>query len=216
MTFSQLTPTPLTSAISRDWRASVPAFIAAGAALLLALLLIREYVWIGAVLAVVIGFAVDQWVIRLRHKWRIQDARRKPQRLPTPVPFDVDARVALLRSLFADRPFTSLVLFSFGSFVVLDAGERDAIGVAKHLVGEFGFPVAGTRTADTLTYKLPSGDYVVGGCHPSIFTFVPGEAMPGNTPPDRATMAAAMLGRDLRHLDAFALEVVRHDTAAAS
>jgi hypothetical protein len=216
MTLSQLTPTLLTSATSRDWRASVPAFIAGGIVLVLGLLITRDYLWVSVILAVAIGFAVDQWFIRLRHKWRIQDARRRPQRLPDPVPFDVDARVAMLRSLFADRPPISLVLFSFGSFVALDVGQPDVIGMAKQLIGQFGIPVAGTPTADTMTYKLPSGDFVIGGCHPSIFTFVPSDAIPSNMAPDRALMAAALLGRDLRHLDAFALEVVHADTAAAS
>lgn len=216
MTLSQLTPTPLTSAIRRDWRASAPALIVGSIAIVLSLLLIRDYLWIGVVLAVAIGLAVDQWFIRLRHKRRILNARRRPTRLPDPVPFDVDARLAVLRALFADRPSVSLVLFSFGSFVALDAGQPNAAETAKQLVGEFGFPVAGTPTADTLTYRLPSGDFVVGGCHPSIFTFVPGEAVSGNVPADRAAMAAAMLGRDLRHWDAFALRVVRGDAAAAS
>jgi hypothetical protein len=148
--------------------------------------------------------------------WRTADSRRRPETLPDPIPFDIDARVATLRSLFADRPAVTLVLFSFGSFVAEDANRPDTTGIAKQLVGEFGFPVAGTPTADTLTYTLPSGDFVVGGCHPSIFTFVPREAIPSEMAPPQAAMAAAMLGRDLRRLDAFALQVVHGDAAAAS
>jgi hypothetical protein len=218
VTLTELKPTSLTSVMDRDWRASLPAYVAAIPVIAAALFCPRPYNWLLIVVAVFTWVITDRWLISFRHSRRVKESRRPPEKLPDAPPYDPNERMSMLRALFADQDISSYVLFSYGTFVALSARADDPIAEAKSILDRHGHPIAGTPTADTLTYELPTGDFVIGGRHPSIFTFIPREAFRSDARESigssRAANAAAMYGRDLRDLDAFALDVVHSETAS--
>jgi hypothetical protein len=172
MLLSEIKPVPFLSALQRDWTVAVPGFSVSAVIFLPALVFAWPYLWAFAVFAIAAGIAADQGLALLRHRWRVQAATTLRAPLPDPPRFDVEARSGLWRSLLADRSFTSLVLFSFGTCVILGGHSDDAVGDAKRLLQQNGHPVAGTPSADVMIYALPSGDFVVGGHDPSVLTFV--------------------------------------------
>jgi hypothetical protein len=218
VTLSELKPTSLTSAIDRDWRASLPAHVVAIAILVAAFLCPRPYNWLLTALAALAWVITDRWLINFQYSRRVKESRRPPEKLAAAPPYDPRQRMITLRALFADRAINSYVLFSFGTFVTLSARSDDPIAEAKSILDRYGHPIAGTPAADTITYELPTGDFVVGGHHPSIFTFIPKEAFRMDVRESigsrRAANAAAIYGLDLRDLDSFALSVVHSETAS--
>ena len=214
MLLSELQPTQRMSVIQTDWRVAVPSFVVAAVIVFAGLLFAWSYLWAFVIAAVVAAFVTHQAWSRLRYSWRIRAARLPPKSLPDAPVFDVEARTLLWRSLFADRPIITLVLFSYGTCVVSTRRSGDPVGDARELLDRFGHPLAGTPSADMLIYPLPTGDFVIGGGHPDIYTLVPRDAFPDGLETGTRTSTAALLGRAIRDLDAFALNVVRSVTAS--
>jgi hypothetical protein len=173
VTLTELKPTSLTSVIDRDWRASLPAYVVAIAVIVPAIFCPRPYNWFLIAVAALAWVLTNRWLINFRHSRRVKESRRPPEKLPDAPPYDPNQRMSTLRALFADRAVSSYVLFSFGTFVTVSGRSDDPIAEAKSILDRYGHAIAGTPTADTLTYELLTGDFVVGGHHPSIFTFIP-------------------------------------------
>ena len=207
-TLSEIEPTPITSFLRRDWTTAVPGVIVVAIVSLLGLVFTWSYLWIFVIAAAAAGVATDVALSRLRHAMRIRDSRVPHAPLPEPPNFEVEERARVWRSLFADRAITSLVLFSFGTCVVSVTPDDHPADTAKKLLDEFGHPVAGTRSADGLVYRLPNDEFVIGGGHPNIFTFVSSDMVPTDRANPMRDHAVWLLGRTLRDLDAFALDVI--------
>ena len=208
MTLSATEPTRILSMLKRDWTTAVPGVVVATIVILLGLVFSWSYLWAFVIAAGVAGVVTDVALSRLRHAMRTRDARVLHAPLPDPPTFDVESRVRMWRSLFADQASASLVLFSFGTCVVLVTPAEDPAGEAKKLLEQYGHPVAGTPSADALVYRLPNDEFVITGGHQNIFTFVSADMVPAGVGSPMRDHAVALLGRDLRDLDAFALDVI--------
>src|SRR5690606_17179163 len=131
-----------------------------------------------------------------------------PPAFPEPPRTDVVNRVRRWAELLDSDQIRSFVLFSYGTCVVSVDDGSDPVADAKRLLSEFGPAIPGTPSADMFVYTLPdTGDFVVGGHHPNILTFVPLDLLPSGIPAEELSTVAAYFGRDLRVLDAFALDV---------
>ena len=132
-----------------------------------------------------------------------------PQPVPEPPPVEMppvpDAMVltAQWRRILERQNLSAWVLFSYGTCVIFQSAVEDPRTEAINLLRTFGPVSIGTPAADMLVYTLKNnGDYVVGGHHPQIFTFVNsvfglgGSTLPGT------------IGRRLRHTDAHVLNVI--------
>jgi hypothetical protein len=206
MRLSELSPESIGSVLQRNWTADAPPAIAAGVVALTAFVLGGRPLWLWVVVAVIVAIACDVGLSRLRQHLREVDARTPPRALPDRPAVDLSDRVRRWHELLSDDAVRAFVLFSYGTCVALVEEFEDPAAVARELLRQFGPAVAGTPSADMRLYTLPeTGDFVVGGYHPNLLTYVPRQAVADAASPD---LAAAFGGRDLRVLDSFALEII--------
>ena len=206
---NEIEPVPITSMLQRNWGADAPPFIAGILVAAPAFVLSPPLKYVVLVSAVLTGVGIDFALSRLRQKWRIADATTPPSEFPEPIKFDPAQRADLWRYLTEEPEVRSLVLFSYGTCVVSTDDSADPTIDAKKLISEFGHPIPGTSSADTLVYDLPdSGDFVVRGTHPNILTHVRRVLIAPNIPDEQLHAAASWIGRDFLSLDAFSQKVV--------
>ncbi len=210
VTLTDIKPNSITSVLQRNWRADAPPWIAIGLVALPPLFLLSSplrFLFLG--LGVAAGVATEIALSRLRQRWRIQEAMTPPLDPPEPAAFDPVRRAEEWQELTADPGVRSLVLFSYGTCVVIVEESGDPTELAKLLLSQYGHAVPGTPSADMLVYALPeSGDFVIGCHHPNILTHVPRSLADTGTANGRIGIRAAYLGRDFRRLDTFVRQVV--------
>ncbi|WP_245204877.1 hypothetical protein [Kitasatospora sp. RG8] len=105
-----------------------------------------------------------------------------------------------------DHPAKSLVLFEYGTCVVLTgaADSEDLAARATALLAEAGPVHPGSPAGDFGVIDLgEAGGWVVTGDHPDVLTYV-GPAEPG----DGSVLAVGVYGRGRRHQDGTGLRVV--------
>jgi len=192
MALQDIKPVPISSVLQQTWQADVPGYVVTAAIALPSVLLQWNYAWVYLVVGVAAGLAANFGMARWRQQRRIQDATTPPAVFPEPIKFDVESRAALWNKLFLGSPVKSFVMFSYGTCVVSIDEHTDPIDEAKKLLTAYGHAVAGTPSADMLVYVLPdTQDFVIGGHHPNILTFVPREIFPTEHPvKDFQAMAA--------------------------
>lgn len=209
MQLDEITPYPVYSVLSQGWKAEIPGCIVGGAVLLPAVILQWPYLWLFIVVAVLAAGATDFLMSNLRRRWRAQEAMTPPQVLPEPPVTEVVSRARRWAEILGVDQIRSFVLFSYGTCIVSVDEVADPVADAKNLLKEFGHAIPGTPSADMFVYTLPdTGDFVVGGQHPYILTFVPRDMFGAEAAADELCTAAAFCGRDLRVLDTFALDAV--------
>ena len=208
MTLDEITPHPISSVLQRNWKAEIPAFIVGGAIILPPLILEWPYTWVFVAIAVLACVATDVGMSKLRHHLRIKDATTPPPTFPDPPEIDVDQRSKQWAELLGNGEMRSFVLFSYGTCVVI-ADDGDPAALAEALLQQYGHSIPGTPSGDMLVYTLPdTGDFIIGGYHPNILTFVPRDTLPPDASSEELRTMAGFCGRDLRVLDTFALNVV--------
>lgn len=213
---AEIEPKPISSALQRNLGADAPPLIAGGLVALPALFLSSPLNYLFIALGIATGIATEIVLSRLREKWRISIATTPPVYYPEPVEFDPIRRAEDWQNLTADPAVRSLVLFSYGTCVVITDETDDPAELAKQILSQYGHAVPGTSSADMLVYGLPqSGDFVIGCHHPNLLTYVPRSLFDPAATDDQLRMPAACLGRDFRCLDTFAQQTVHVKTIAS-
>lgn len=209
MALEEFTPYPISSVLQRNWTAEIPSWIVAAAILLPALIFHWPHRWLFITLAIAGFVATDAGMSKVRSHLRIKDAMTPPRHFPDPPEFDGARRAGRWMEILGNSAIRSVVLFSYGTCVVSVDDDDDPAARARELLQAFGHAIPGTRSGDMLVYVLPdTGDFVIGGHHPNILTFVSRAMFPPDASDEQLRMAAAFRGRDLRVLDTFALDVV--------
>lgn len=213
VTLAEIEPSPISSVLVRNWRADAPPWIALVLVALPALFLSSPYNYLFIALGVATGIVTDFMLSRLRERWRIRDATTPPADYPKPVEFDPVQRAEVWQSLTANPAVRSLVLFSYGTCIVITDEIEDSSDSAKQLLSQYGHAIPGTPSGDMLVYELPeSSDFVVGGHHPNILTYVTGRLFDEDAIIDQLHTSVAFLGRDFRCLDTFTQKIVHVKT----
>lgn len=175
--------------------AEIPSWIVATAILLPALIFHWPYRWLFIALAIAGFVATDAGMSKVRSHLRIKDAMTPPRHFPDPPESDVARRAGRWMEILCNSAIRPIALFSFGTCVVSVDDNDDPAARARELLQAFGHAIPGTRSGDMLVYVLPdTGDFVIGGHHPSILTFVSRDKSATDASVEQLPMPAAFRG----------------------
>ena len=119
MKLSEITPVPFYSVVQMPLAPLLPMVVIIAVIAGPAVIFQWPYQWAFVILGVAAGASYDPLIHRLRQRRRDRLARMPPDSAPPAPEFDVEARTKTWRDLLADQPFASLVLFSYGTCIVL-------------------------------------------------------------------------------------------------
>jgi len=216
-TLSTIKPIPIHSVVERNRLGNIVGWLVAALILLPVFVYKLNHRWLWVVVTCIGAVGAEIGIRKLQDHLRAKAAKTPPQVFPPPLSeSQVAALTALLPQLFVGSPVVALVLFSYGTFVVLVDLDFDFIEKAKELLSACGPTAAGTPSGDMLVFRLESGDFLIGGHHPNMLTFVSRSALADTLSADRLDVAAAYYGRDRRVFDAFSQSVVHVEKLAKS